>query len=142
MDDELDECFNAREIEIMIEKLLNPVAEIRWRALKNILSKLNYGLLKVDRLIEIQNGKLCKNLLKWFSLNNHSQSEFLIVLKFLHNVIKETSNGIRILINMNARNIIQEWVTGHIENEEAISYFCEQNGSRFTAVFFWDRIYL
>ena len=118
MDDELDECFNAREIEIMIEKLLNPVAEIRWRALKNILSKLNYGLLKVDRLIEIQNGKLCKNLLKWFSLNNHSQSEFLIVLKFLHNVIKETSNGIRILINMNARNIIQEWVTGHIENEE------------------------
>ena len=29
-----------------------------------------------------------------------------------------------------------------IENEKAISYFCEQNGSRFTAVFFWDRIYL
>ena len=108
-----DDRSKTREIEIMMEKLLNPVAEIRWRAFENILSKLNYGLININILIELQSGKLCKYLLKWFLWNSHSPKEFQIVLTFLDKVIKESTNGLRILINASARNILQEWITSH-----------------------------
>ena len=115
---EEDNYSKTREIEIMIEKLLNPVDEIQWRALENILSKLNYGLININILIEFQSGKLINYLLKWFLKNSHSQAEFKIVLTFLHKVIKETTNGLRILINAGARNILQAWIRAHLENEE------------------------
>ena len=83
---EEDNYPKAREIEIMIEKLLNPVAEIQWRALENILSKLNYGLVNINILVEFQSGKLIKYLLKWFLRNSHSQAEFKIVLTFFHSL--------------------------------------------------------
>ena len=115
---EEDNYPKTRELEIMIEKLLNPVAEIQWRALENILSKLNYGLININILVEFQSGKLIKYLLKWFLRNSHSQAEFKIVLTFLQKVIKETTNGLRILVNADTRNILQAWITSHLENEE------------------------
>ena len=116
--EEPDNSSNTHEIEQIIEKLLNPVAEIRWRALQNILSKLKYGLISMNVLIELQSGKICKYLLKWFLWNSHSQPEFKVVLSFIVKIIQETNNGIRILINENAKNVLQEWMISHIENEQ------------------------
>ena len=72
MDPNRNKPVNEHELEALIDKLLNPVSEIRWRALQNILSKLNYGLLDIENLIEIQQGKLCNNLVNWFSCDIHS----------------------------------------------------------------------
>ena len=104
--EEADNSSNTHEIEQIIEKLLNPVAEIRWRALQNILSKLKYGLISMNVLIELQSGKICRYLLKWFLWNSPSQPEFKVVLSFIVQIIKETNNGIRILINESAKNIL------------------------------------
>ena len=113
---------NMQELEIMIDKLLNPVCEIRWRALQNILSKLSYGLLNLEELLEIKSGRLCEYLLKWFSSDSYSIPDPKLVLKFFLKIITETVNGIRIMINLNARHILQHWVTGHLEDNEISNF--------------------
>ena len=120
MDPERNKPVNEHELEALIDKLLNPVSEIRWRALQNILSKLNYGLLDIENLIEIQHGKLCTNLVSWFSCDIHSIEDPKIVLKFLLKVVKETKNGLSIIINCNTRNILQNWASRYTEDYETI----------------------
>ena len=120
MDPNRNKPVNEHELEALIDKLLNPVSEIRWRALHNILSKLNYGLLDIENLIEIQQGKLCHNLVNWFSCDIHSIEDPKIVLKFLLKIIKETKNGLSIIINCNTRNILQNWASRYTEDYETI----------------------
>ena len=88
---------NVNEVEIMIDKLLNPVCEIRWRALQNILSKLNYGLINIEDLLDIRSGQICQHLLKWFS-ENYAIPESTVVLKLFHKILRETANGMKIMI--------------------------------------------
>ena len=109
---------NELELQVMIDKLLNSVCEIRWRAFQNILSKLNYGLLNLEHLIDTHSGRLCENLLKWFSTGRYSIPKPKIVLTLFLEIIKETVNGVRIMINLNARHILQEWATAYIEDNE------------------------
>ena len=107
-----------QELEVMIEKLLNPVCEIRWRALQNILSKLSYSLINLEDLLSIQSGRMCENLLKWFSSTSYSIPEPNVALTFFLKIIKETSHGTRIMVNLNARHILQVWVTKNLEEKE------------------------
>lgn len=49
----------------IVNKLVHPVEEIRTRALNNLLSKLEFGIVKLDELVD--KTDLCQNLLKWIS---------------------------------------------------------------------------
>ena len=49
----------------IVNKLVHPVEEIRTRALNNLLSKLEFGIVKLDELVDKKD--LCQNLLKWIS---------------------------------------------------------------------------
>ena len=81
---------------------------------------MNYGLLDIENLIEIKQGKLCNNLVNWFSCDIHSIEDPKIVLKFLLKIIKETKNGLSIIINCNTRNILQNWASRYTEDYETI----------------------
>ena len=49
-----------------VAKLVHPVEEIRTRALNNLLSKLEIGIVKLDELVD--STDLCQNILKWISV--------------------------------------------------------------------------
>jgi len=56
--------MSESEKEIVI-KLVHPVEEIRTRAINNLLSKLEFGIVTLDSLVE--KTDLCQNLLTWIS---------------------------------------------------------------------------
>jgi hypothetical protein len=113
-----DKDCSELELQVMIDKLSNSVCEIRWRAFQNILSKLSYGLLNLENLIDSHSGRLCENLLKWFSTESYPIPKPKIVLTLFLKIINETVNGVRIMINLNTRHILQVWVTSYIEDNE------------------------
>ena len=115
-------------VEIMIEKLMNPVVEIRWRALQNIISKLEYGLENLEDLIMAHSGRMITHLLKWFS-DDFFIPEPKLVLKILMKIIRDTTNGMRMLINFNARSILQHWVVRNLEDQEAVSQMVREISS-------------
>ena len=50
----------------IVSKLVHPVQEIRSRALNNLISKLEFGIVKLELLVDATD--LCENLLNLISL--------------------------------------------------------------------------
>jgi len=72
-------------IDALLKKLAHHIPEIRTIALLNILSKLDYGLLKDTDLV--QERKLFVHLLEWFNFElSPAQEKVFMLLELLTKV--------------------------------------------------------
>ena len=100
----------------LVCKLQSSNEEIRLRALDNILQKLKYGVIKPNELAE---NTECFNIILNLFVNQMEDREVVTrstipnlknVLFVLNLLMKSSLNGRQILINLNAKAILREWM--------------------------------
>ena len=104
----------------LVLKLKSSHEEIRLRALENIDDKLKYGVIDVNKLVD--ETECCPILISFFSEKLESQDEVVSksvfpnigkVFSILKMILEQSSNGRKVLISLNSKEILVQWQTNY-----------------------------
>ena len=107
-------------LEQLVLKLRSSHEEIRSRALENIADKLKYGVIDVNKFVD--ETDCCPILISLFSKKLESTDEVVSksvfpnvekVIGILKIILEKSVNGRKVLLSLNAREIVFQWQTNY-----------------------------